>query len=202
MKVLFLDIDGVLNTSNTFQLRSQGGLLIPPCEDPLELPCLNELDRILDTVPDTKIVVSSSWRIIRKLDQLKEIFRKANFKNFEKIIDVTPILSERRGHEIQKWLNKNPLVEQYAIVDDDNDMLDSHQSRFIKTWFHHGGLTKDCADKIIDVLNGKELEIIKPNLNTKIGDHDYQSIGISLRQCTKCGMTIEGRGEPMISCFK
>lgn len=202
MKVLFLDIDGVLNNSNTFQLRLEGGLLIPPSADPLETSCLVELDRVMETIPELKIVVSSSWRIIRKLDQLKEIFQKANFKNFEKIIDVTPILSERRGHEIQKWLNKNPLVERYAIVDDDNDMLDSQQSRFIKTWFHHGGLTKDCADKIIDVLNGKELEIIKPNPNTKIGDHDYQPLGTGLRRCTKCGMTIEGRGEPMISCFK
>jgi len=202
MKVLFLDIDGVLNNSNTFRGKTQNGIIIPPSEDPLELSCLNELDRILDTVPETKIVVSSSWRIIRKLDQLKEIFQKADFKNFEKIIDATPILSMRRGYEIQRWLDKNPLVEHYAIVDDDNDMLDHQQNRFIKTWFHLGGLTKNCADKIIDVLNGKELEVIKPDPNVKPGDHDYQPEGNGLRQCTKCGMTIEGRGEPMISCFR
>jgi len=201
MKVLFLDIDGVLNNSNTFQKRSEGGIIIPPSEDPLEPSCLKELDRIIDAVPETRIVISSSWRIIRKLDQLKEIFQKANFRNYEKIIDVTPNMSMHRGYEIQAWLDKNP-VELYAIVDDDNDMLLHQQKYFVKTWFRHGGLTKECADKIIDVLNGKELEVIKSNPNVKEGDHDYQPQGNGLRQCTKCGMSIEGRGEPMISCFR
>ena len=59
------------------------------------------------------------------------------------------------------WLDRNPDVENYVILDDDNDMLDSQISNFVKTSenFDHTdcvdigyGLTKICTDKAIKIL--------------------------------------------------
>jgi hypothetical protein len=67
-----------------------------------------------------------------------------------------------RGHEIQDWLDKHKEVTNYVIIDDDNDMLDTQRSNFVRTAnnMHHEdkvdigyGLTKICSEMVIKILS-------------------------------------------------
>ena len=137
-KVLFLDIDGVLN--NTASL-SEGIHIIPE-------KCLMVRDICWRT--GAKVVVSSTWRVGRSLEELQQIFRLVGMGGL--IVDVTPWHTNGpRGEEIDHWLKDNTKTKQYAIVDDDGDMLEEQMQYFVKTE-HIVGLTTFERDKLIDIL--------------------------------------------------
>lgn len=135
MIVLFLDIDGVLNSEEYALSLGKGGMLgINP-------EAVKILDRILDAT-GAKLVISSSWRVSK--DLLADI--RANVGEY---IGVTPRLSGIRGKEVRAWLKDNP-VDRYAILDDDSDFF-KYQPLFKTTW--KKGLTEEIADKVIEYLN-------------------------------------------------
>jgi hypothetical protein len=139
MKVLFLDIDGVVNCVNTGFFNKLW---------PLDRYMAFLVGKIqLDT--DCKVVLSSSWR--HHPDG-----RKAVEESVVPIFDVTPEVSDSRqgrGAEIQAWLDVHPEVERYAILDDDADMLQTQLSNFFQTmWLT--GLTPEIAEQVTTHLNG------------------------------------------------
>lgn len=137
-KVLFLDIDGVLNNAASM---SEGVHIIPE-------KCLMVRDICWRT--GAKVVISSTWRVGRSLDELQQIFRLMGLGGL--IVDITPWhKTGPRGDEIDHWLKDNTKTKQYAIVDDDGDMLEKQMPYFVKT---EGivGLTTFERDKLIDIL--------------------------------------------------
>jgi hypothetical protein len=48
------------------------------------------------------------------------------------IIGATPVLPGCRGEEIARWLAECQEVEQYAILDDDPNILDGQLSRWVR----------------------------------------------------------------------
>lgn len=143
MKVLFLDIDGVVNCKTTTQ-RHRGYIGIDPYMAFL-------VGRIVEAT-DAKVVLSSSWRYFE--DGRAEVERQV-----VKCIDVTPNLpisggveACERGNEIQAWLTEHPEVERYAILDDDSDFLPD-QPLFKTSW--ETGLTEEIAGRVIQFLNVK-----------------------------------------------
>jgi hypothetical protein len=153
MKVIFLDIDGVLN-SQKFYEETEDFMWDMFC--PRAVKNLNE---ILEKT-GAKIVVSSSWRLGRSIDGLKVLFTQ-NGVNESKIIGVTPKLhfhqknySVPRGCEIKHWLENNfvRIIDNYVIIDDDADMLLCQKDHFFKT-NEYDGLTDAIKDKIINFLN-------------------------------------------------
>lgn len=124
MKILFLDIDGVLNSAKT--CCAFGGY-------PMELAHIAAFDqaaiRLVQRLCDSagvQIVLSSAWRISHPFAEVGSALGLP-------IIDRTPSSAGPRGREIQAWLDAHPEVEQYAIVDDDSDMLGEQMPRFVKT---------------------------------------------------------------------
>jgi hypothetical protein len=137
MKILFLDIDGVVNCVSTTQ-RHRGFIGIDPC--------LAHLVRAIVEQTGCQVVLSSSWRHFP--DGRKEVERQVC-----SIFDVTPTSSSNfRGDEIRAWLNAHPNITHYAIVDDNSDMLPGQLPSFFET-SSKTGLTQDIADKIIEYLN-------------------------------------------------
>lgn len=135
MKVVFLDIDGVLNSEEYALSLGKGGMLgINP-------EAVKILDRILEAT-GAKLVISSSWR--GSSDLLADIR-----SNVGEYIGITPRLSGIRGSEVKAWLDDNP-VDRYAILDDDSDFY-KYQPLFKTTW--KKGLTNEIADKVIEYLN-------------------------------------------------
>ena len=159
MKVIFLDIDGVLNvySRDHDEFGSQ-------FHDHL----VENLKYIIDNT-NAKIVISSSWRS-GGLERMKDMWTKRNYP--AEVIGVTPDLSYqddndeyhrvKRGEEIDWYLKKNTNIENYVILDDDTDFLPHQLGNFVQcsTNINHPdcvdigyGLTKICSERAIRILN-------------------------------------------------
>lgn len=134
-KVLFLDIDGVVNSG-----RSQIAFGKYPHDLTSDRKFFDNIAlamiRKLCYSNDIQICVSSSWRYEFTAHEM------ANALDLP-IVSVTPTFGETRGEEIRDWLLANPDVAHYAIVDDINEMLEEQQSNFVKTDPDEGLLYRD-----------------------------------------------------------
>jgi hypothetical protein len=134
LKIIFLDIDGVLNNESLFSKQK------PEPIDSTAIRLLNEL--ITDT--GACIVISSSWRIAYSLYQLQKLLTTVGFRFPEKIIGATSDLSGQvRGQEIALWLQQVP-VKSFVILDDDDDM-EPVKDHLIQTTFEFGLQQKHIA---------------------------------------------------------
>lgn len=172
MKIIFLDIDGVLNTARTLPLKEKyveiEGTIIG--FNQLDKDCINQLNRVTDKT-GAKIVISSSWRIgcrtPAKFEILKKHLRDEGVTG--EIIGRTPTDQEYaanlgqpgsygtgpgqiyfgycRGKEIQMWLDQNAQFDKFVIVDDNSDM-DHLNHRLVQTQFEVGITSADADDMI------------------------------------------------------
>jgi len=158
MKIVFLDIDGVLNNRlflfGLVGLRnSESWLRI----DPEKVTLLNEI------LHETRaaVVVSSSWRHGHDLSELRVILAHCGLVG--EVIDVTPDASDlkgpaprggwERGHEIAAWLDAHSACEEFIILDDDDDMAKVRE-RLIQTSFNDG-LMPEHVERAITMLGGR-----------------------------------------------
>ena len=147
-KLIFLDVDGVLN-SLTFakKMRDEEDVSVFR-EDILDGKCLALLRYIVSRT-GARIVVSSAWRRIPKsLQNLKDWLEEYGMQVF----DVTPYVGGERGNDITAWFKRNPGEYRYVILDDDSDMT-THMDHLVKTSFYDRGLTRSLADRCIKILN-------------------------------------------------
>lgn len=158
MRVIFLDIDGVLNCQTFYTNRPKEGTYVQQSICTERVSWLNELCKEMDI----KVVISSSWRLGRTVEEMREIFSEIG-GTFE-IIDSTPNLRGDgclRGNEIYNWIEKNKeLLEvssssdyhEYVIIDDDSDMLLWQRENFFQT-DTYSGLTPTTVYKIKRFFN-------------------------------------------------
>lgn len=144
-KVLFLDIDGVLNCHRT--AIAFGGMFGTGVLDPIAL----RLVRGICKQAGASIVLSSSWR-------LHHNFKALGAELDLPMIDATPSMLGPRGKEIAAWLAAHPEVTTYAIVDDDADMLPEQMPYCVKTHMQNG-LTWDCANKLAELFGIKIFDV-------------------------------------------
>lgn len=131
MKLIFLDIDGVLNSTQSAYFYNRQHKRIS-MESRLCPIAMSNLAYILETYPEAYIVVSSSWRKSRTVKQLGKILADYDSIQASRIIDKTPLNlelgSEVRGRQIKAWFTENPglssKVTHFVIFDDDGDMED------------------------------------------------------------------------------
>ena len=141
MKIIFLDVDGVITT---------------PPKWLISIDKIRLLKRIVDET-GAKIVLSSSWRCDTVSETISRLQRGIDIENeymtwlTNSIYDVTPI-KNTRGEEIKDWLDSHDNIENYVIIDDDSDMLDEQLFHFVQTNFEDG-ITDTIAVRAIKVLN-------------------------------------------------
>lgn len=161
MKVMFLDIDGVLNVDLVD--RDDYGRLF-------HTHFVENLARIVRET-GAKIVITAGARK-EGLDVMREMWLKRGLPG--EVIDVTPVIppieegkltfKKVRGMEIMKWVldEVTPAMKpfSYVILDDDTDMLDSQLPYFLQCSelkdddaVHGYGLTKRIAERAIQILN-------------------------------------------------
>ncbi len=130
MKILFLDIDGCLNSYQSFELiMGLGQYWDLPVGNDLCPMCCSNLETIIN-ITGCKIVISSSWRHGSDLEIMRGWFSFSKIIS-EAIIDKTPeIFHAQRGTEIKKWLEDHPEVTHFAALDDDEDMDDVKEHFF------------------------------------------------------------------------
>ena len=178
-KIIFLDVDGVLNSSEYYKTRYQR--LNTNCEtrsypyDEFCPDCVLNLNKVTDAT-GAKIVISSTWRLGRELDELKTLFKEVGITG--EVIDTTPHFRDMvgakytvpRGCEIDHWLNEHNFqrinwsietqkeyaekseIYNYVIFDDDSDMLYNQREHFIKT-SRKTGLDNTDVEKAIELLS-------------------------------------------------
>lgn len=147
MKVIFLDIDGVLNTRRGWSNRPKGWKYGVDRE--LHDKVVKLFEDFLVENCDVKLVLSSTWR---RMPNWKQRLQKESLIISNRIIDVTPILDTARGEEIKDWLGRHPEVTKYAIIDDDSDILDEQLPFFVQTTFAIG-LTKAHVKQLEEILS-------------------------------------------------
>lgn len=143
VKILFLDIDGVLNSR-----RSQmafGGYPHDFSDMSMFDPVAVALIRRLCRVTQCSAVLSSDWRYTTTAHAA------ANALDIP-IMDATPRLNGTRGMEINAWLADHPEVTRYAIVDDIAQFLPEQQRFFVKTDDAFGLTLRDYSD-LASILN-------------------------------------------------
>ena len=150
MRVIFLDIDGVLNT-----LHNQGR--IGP--DHIQPELAARLEKLVQST-QAKIVVSSSWRHILTPEHLGRFLAARGAPTAaQSIIDRTPIGMKGRGLEIQDWLDleserkivhgpQYDPIESFVILDDSGDMTSEQQPHFVQTNGQFGLTDQDVARAI------------------------------------------------------
>jgi hypothetical protein len=143
MKLIFLDIDGVMNHRN-YIVRSRLHELQEFC--PIAVRNLREIIKRTGA----KIVLSSTWRQGRTMKQLKTLFSCYDLDQY--LIGKTPYLEDQiRGNEIKQFLdNVFEPVESFVILDDDKDMgeLLPHLVHCI----NFSGLTDERREEAIRIL--------------------------------------------------
>jgi len=158
MKVIFLDIDGVLNSQDAYQVgecqyvtwfNDQGK------QEHHQAFCSWSKEWINKLIEDSgaKIVISSTWRR-SGIEWLKRVWEIEGMSG--EIIGVTSVLRSSelgytipRGCEIDKWLKDKGFyhinwsrekqdeviaesgIENYIIIDDDSDMLYKQRNHFV-----------------------------------------------------------------------
>lgn len=135
MKILFLDIDGVLCTDRSHRAYGvEGGKMLE--WDPLGCAVIKKCCE-----RGVRIVVSSTWRHERhQADLFKrmELFGLREFLHSDwRTIDIAEAGewndANCRGLEVRDWLDKHPEVTSYRILDDVPQFLPDQASDFIQT---------------------------------------------------------------------
>lgn len=152
--LIFLDIDGVLNSADWYMRRAEvlgHGKPFNRNEEEIDPAALERLNRLLD-VSNGEIVLSSTWRMTDGLARTRGLLQKMGLRP-GRMIDATPVMHTYRGLEIQSWLDSFPEelpLDQIVILDDDCDM-EHLEHRLVKTQ-HAKGLLDKHVDEALSLL--------------------------------------------------
>ena len=163
-KIIFLDIDGVLNTERwhcqtaSNELQDEYGYKFDPV-------AVTNLSKIIEET-GADIVISSSWKFMG-LSKMRKMWKDRKLPG--NVIGITPnTVSDEfllnvdldnmdimaiRGQEVKEWLmlNKNEITN-YVILDDMNDILQEQESHFV--WIDpEVGITTENVEQAIMMLN-------------------------------------------------
>jgi len=161
--IIFLDIDGVLNTE---RWHLNEGHKDPQDQfgDDFDPGAVANLSLIIEET-GADIVISSSWKF-SGLESMQAMWRERKLPG--KVIDVTPsTVSDEmllnadsdeldkmpfKGYDVKEWLsNKGKQVKNYVIIDDENGFLPEQQSHLVLTDPVYG-ISKEDIDKTINIL--------------------------------------------------
>jgi len=143
MKLIFLDIDGVMNHRD-YMVRSRLHHLQEFC--PIAVRNLREIIKRTGAM----VVISSTWRKFKDIDKVMFCYDLDQY-----VVGKTPILEDEiRGKEIQQYIDNSDFeVEQFIIIDDDADM-GALLPRLIQCK-GYSGLTDERREEAIEMLNAR-----------------------------------------------
>jgi HAD domain in Swiss Army Knife RNA repair proteins len=153
MKVIFLDIDGVLNCTKTPNPRDFPYIV--------DKRLLARLQKLLDRT-GAKVVLASSWRC----DPVGLFAAKHWGVPF---MDVCPDMPKSpRRTEVLTWLARHPKVTRYAVIDDEDDGLDELP---LFQPSSQTGITREIAKGVERYLSGKTDQTMRANLVVRLGQN-------------------------------
>lgn len=148
-KIIFLDFDGVLNCNTTkdrITFPPWGALFRGLDDDKVQLVSK------LAEITGAEIVVSSTWRLHFKLDELQEILDKRGFK--VKLLGETPHSHSERGDEIQDWIEANGKPDAFVVLDDIRTQFVAQGVQCHSN--DNDGFTQKLFDQAVKILGEKK----------------------------------------------
>ena len=156
MKIIFLDFDGVMDTSYYDHILSKEG---KPGNDQygaiFDPYCIRNLKRIIEET-EADIVVSSSWKYMMGYQDFLNMWKDRGLPGF--ITDVTPnpVDRRKRGDEIDAWIEECKTECQYVIIDDlEANNFNEHQISRLLIVNPFFGLDEETAERAIQILNAE-----------------------------------------------
>lgn len=165
-KIIFLDIDGVLNTERHHEYCHKNNL--PNSDEYGYLFDPNSVSNLTTIVEETgaNIVISSSWKF-SGISVLLDIWNNRSLPG--KVIDITPntVSDEHllhadlenmeligyKGYEIKEWLSaQGKNISNYVILDDEANMLSEQQDHYVQI-NPITGISEEDAKRAIQILN-------------------------------------------------
>ena len=150
--IIFLDIDGVLNSDSTFKENEGFSKAISKLPknsspSPLYLSQINDLDnnkisliKELSHVTNSKIVITSTWRNLKIWPLIEEYLITKGLP----IIYTTPYIENNRSKEIATYLKEHPDISNFIIIDDDFfPGYEEYCDKFIHPSFYQDGFTEE-----------------------------------------------------------
>jgi len=132
-KILFLDIDGVLNSEEFYKNEFKTG----DRKSRFDSSAISIIKKIIQEY-SLEIVISSTWRF-GAIDLLMNELQKNNLIQYVHNDWYTPVIHPaHRGTEIKYWLDLHPDVTEYLIIDDDENILEEQKNNFVKTCIQKG----------------------------------------------------------------
>lgn len=171
MKILFLDIDGVLNSRKTWGLYGNSCPMAKDQKFNLDPTTIRFLQLL--HAKGIEIVVSSTWRLHKKLGNFKDVFGFA----VKGITCSYPFKDSKRGDEIAVYLKEHPEIESYCIVDDDTDVLDDQMPNFVRTSYEDGMSYKHMV-KICEVLGFSFFDLLPREEKEVEGDFSLEDLAL------------------------
>ena len=177
MKVIFLDIDGVLNTSESIKQSKEHYLKTGEIISQISENKIQILSKIINET-NAKIVLSSLWKlhfiktndgkIIPKNKKAELLIKLLNKYSLE-IYDITPNNNTRnRTLEILEYI-KNNNIDSFIIIDDeDNGLKEIFKEHFFKVNSYYKGsekltesetgLQESHIESIVEILNKNKIK--------------------------------------------
>ena len=120
MNIIFLDVDGVLNSYNKLiEIYNKTGKPHSGSNFPFDEKCLENI-KILVEETNAKIVITSTWR--KYENDMEILFNELKKYDLDKqVIGYTPIINKKREEEIIEYLNKLDIKVNFIIIDDIRD---------------------------------------------------------------------------------
>lgn len=151
MKVIFLDIDGVVNCWDTKE-RAPSKVI------GVEQRLISHIKEIVDAT-GAKLVLSSTWRKDWAFDLLDGVdwhyLRDEFAKQDLYFMDYTPSRRDsHRGEEIKEWLESTEYdIESYVVIDDEMfDIWDLHEGHMVQTSYSTG-IKPGAVKMAIEILS-------------------------------------------------
>jgi hypothetical protein len=158
VKILFLDIDGVLNSKLYYKYiyKPENGW---SRFDPY---CVVLIKRLIEEF-SLRIVITSTWRngIVDRL--MKELEENELVYHLHQDWHTPIIRPASRGQEIKLWLDDHPEATEYLIIDDNENLLEYQLDRFVKT-DNYAGMAQEHYNQARNILLSEKEYMILPNL--------------------------------------
>ncbi len=157
MKVVFLDIDGVLNLTHTSSLaganfskaRNRKNLPLNP-----NIKAVNSIFEGLEG--ENYFVISSTYRFGNTKEGMENLLQQHGFEGVLHEDWATKMLYCERGKEVQEWLSRHSDVEAWVCLDDNNNF--SENDRLVLTDTCKGLLSFDAllAQYLLGIISADE----------------------------------------------
>lgn len=155
---IFLDVDGVLNSKHFGEKCNKNCCHVNWWANGLlDQECLLLLQRLYFTLPNTHIVVCSSWRDSSHHTSLLNLQLSLYGISIYGATNTNSKLG--RGAQIMEWVSSHANCDNFVVLDDDNDIRDyppeTEVSKHLVWISYCTGLRPVDVDKAIKILKGE-----------------------------------------------